>query len=59
VKEFCPDGSRIANHTDNDCNKPMIRAEGFSDYDDSLSNTMLTVAIVLGLAAVLAVRYQT
>ena len=59
VKEFCPDGSRIANHTDNDCNKPMTRAEGFSDYDDSLSNTMLTLAIVLGLAAVLAVRYQT
>jgi hypothetical protein len=37
----------------------MTRAEGFSDYDDSLSNTMLTLAIVLGLAAVLAVRYQT
>ena len=57
-RDFCPDGSRIANHTDNDCNKPLIRAEGFSDYDDSLSNTLLAVSILLGLAAVLAVRYK-
>lgn len=57
VKDFCPDGSRIANHTDNDCTKPMMRAEGFSDYEDSMSSTLLTTAIILGLAAVLAVRY--
>jgi len=57
VKEFCPDGSRIANHTDNGCAKPMTRAEGFSDYEDSMSNTLLTVAILLGLAATLGIRY--
>lgn len=58
VREFCPDGSRIANHTDNDCSKPSIRAEGFSDYKDETNTTLLTVAILLGLVAVLAVRYK-
>lgn len=58
IREFCPDGSRIANHSDKDCAKPLIKAEGFSDYDESVSNTLLTVAIVLGLAAVLAVRFK-
>lgn len=57
-REFCPDGSRIANHSDKDCAKPLLKAEGFSDYEDERSNTLLTVAIVLGLAAVLAVRYS-
>ena len=56
-REFCPDGSRIANHSDKDCAKPMTRAEGFSDYEDMSSNTLLTVAILLGLGAVLAVRF--
>ncbi len=57
-REFCPDGSRIANHSDKDCAKPLLKAEGFSDYEDDRSNTLLTVAIVLGLAAVLAVRFH-
>lgn len=56
-REFCPDGSRIANHSDKNCDRPLIRAEGFSDYEDSASNTLLTVAIVLALGATLAVRY--
>lgn len=58
VKDFCPDGSRIANHTERNCDKPLLRAEGFSDFEDAKSNTMLTVAILLGLVAVLAVRYK-
>lgn len=58
VREFCPDGSRIANHTDKDCAKPMIRAEGFVDFKEETSTTLLTVAILLGLAAVLTVRYK-
>ncbi len=58
TREFCPDGSRIANHSDKDCTKPLVRTEGFSDYEDLSSNTLLTVAILLGLGAVLAVRYS-
>lgn len=58
-REFCPDGSRIANHSDKDCAKPLLKAEGFSDYEEDRSNTLLTVAIVLGLAAVLVVRYKS
>jgi hypothetical protein len=58
TREFCPDGSRIANHSDKDCAKPLVRTEGFSDYEDLNSNTLLTVAILLGLGAVLAVRYS-
>lgn len=56
-REFCPDGSHIVNHSDKDCRKPLIKAEGFSDYEDS-SSIMLTVAILLGLTAVLAIRYS-
>lgn len=58
-KDFCPDGSRIANHADRDCNKPLVRAEGFSDYDDSMSNTLLAVSILLAAAALVAVRYRS
>lgn len=59
MKEFCPDGSRIANHAEDDCNKPLLRAEGFSNYEESLDTTLLTVAILLALGAGLAVRYRT
>lgn len=59
MKEFCPDGSRITNHTESDCSKPLLRAEGFSDYQDTLDTTLLTVAVLLGLATILAVRYTT
>ena len=58
VKEFCPDGSRILNHTDADCAKPLLRAEGFSDYDNSKDTTLLTVALVVGLVAALGLRYM-
>jgi hypothetical protein len=59
TREFCPDGSRIANHSDKDCGKPLLKAEGFSDYEDGVSNTLLTAAILLSLGAVLAVRYTS
>ena len=58
MKEFCPDGSRIANHAETNCSKPLLRTEGFSDYDDSLDTTLLTVAIVLSLGAILTIRYK-
>jgi hypothetical protein len=54
--QFCPDGSLIANHDENDCKKPMIKAEGFQDRGPSPS---VAVAFGLALAAALWVRYRT
>ena len=56
-KLYCPDGSQIDNHSEGDCSKPLLRAEGFSDYEES-KNTLLTVAIVLCLLAAIGVRYK-
>jgi hypothetical protein len=51
---YCPDGSMIANHLDNDCKKGLSRKEGFQDVSPDP-----TVAILLSVAAatMLAVRY--
>ena len=60
-RDFCPDGSSITNHTDKDCSKPQVKAEGFINHDRKMgdsSNELLTVAILLGLAAAFGVRYS-
>lgn len=52
---FCPDGSLIANHQENDCKKPILKIEGFtSSYQD----TLLPAAFFLALAAVLWTRFS-
>ena len=55
ARDFCPDGSRIANHAEKDCAKPLLKAEGFCGdvnvYEGSqTANTLLTVALVVGVA---------
>lgn len=57
ARTLCPDGSQIANHAEQDCNKPLLRKEKFVNYEESLDLTLLTTAILLGLTAALAVRY--
>lgn len=52
---YCPDGSLIANHEENDCKKGIIRTEGFRGSSQEAS---LPVAILLALAAALWVRYS-
>ena len=51
---YCPDGSLIADHDENDCKKGMMKKEGFSSVGTEGS---LPVAILLALAAALWVRY--
>lgn len=61
-RNFCPDGSQIVNHADKDCSKPLIKAEGFMNHDmnvDDSSNVLLTVAVLLSLAAMIGVRYRS
>jgi hypothetical protein len=45
---FCPDGSLIANHAENDCKKPVLK-EGFEDIKPDV-----TLPVVLSLAALVA-----
>lgn len=52
---YCPDGSLIANHDENDCKKPILRAEGFRG---SPHDAAAPVALLLALAAMLWVRYS-
>jgi hypothetical protein len=53
---YCPDGSLIANHDENDCKKPVLKKEGFQDLPrlDAASPAALLVA----LAAILVYRYS-
>jgi hypothetical protein len=51
----CPDGSLIANHEENNCKKGMMKIEGFTG---SSHEATLPVVLLLGLAAVLFVRFQ-
>lgn len=59
ARVFCPDGSQIANHTDRDCNKPLFKAEGFQNQREDTTVTLFTVAVLLGLAASVALRYRS
>lgn len=51
---YCPDGSLLANHDENDCQKPIVKKEGFSRVGAEGS---LPAALLLALAAALWVRY--
>ena len=61
-RTLCPDGTRIANHDSQDCAKPLIRAEGWKNYSSKKgsysSESLMPVALILGLAAMLFVRYN-
>ena len=52
---FCPDGSLIANHDENDCKKGLIKKEGFSDLR---SESTLPVVLLLAVATALWIRYK-
>jgi hypothetical protein len=52
---FCPDGSLIANHDENDCKKGLIKKEGFSDLG---SESTLPVVLLLAVATALWIRYK-
>jgi hypothetical protein len=51
----CPDGSLIANHDENNCKKPIIKMEGFTG---SSQETALPIVLLLGLAAIVWIRYS-
>ena len=51
---YCPDGSLLANHDENDCKKPIMKQEGFRDMGAEGS---LPAALLLALAAALWVRF--
>jgi hypothetical protein len=58
-KSFCSDGSRITNHQDNNCSKPLLR-EGFRQQGVevvALVNTAPAAAILVCLVAALYMRY--
>lgn len=52
---YCPDGSKLIQHDQNDCSKPILKAEGFSS---TRLESSLPVALLLALAAALWVRYK-
>ena len=52
---FCPDGSHIANHDENNCAKGLLKPEGFVGSQGS--DPSATVAVLLALAAALWVRF--
>jgi hypothetical protein len=52
---FCPDGSVLADHDENDCKKPIMKKEGFVNRG---GETSLPVALLLALAAALWMRFK-
>lgn len=53
--DYCPDGSRLANHEGNDCTKGLLRPEGFRGSQET--DPSIAVALLLALSAALWVRY--
>ena len=53
---FCPDGSLIANHDENNCKKALMKKEGFSDMG-TLNESSLPIVLLLAVGAALWVRY--
>ena len=51
---FCPDGSKIMDHDQNDCKKPVLKMEGFTPQ---ISEGLLPTALLLALGALLWTRY--
>lgn len=53
---YCPDGTLIQDHDENDCTKPLLQSsEGFTGR---ISEGLLPTALLLALAAVLWTRYS-
>ena len=52
---YCPDGSLIANHDENNCKKATLKMEGFRDMGAEGS---LPVVLLVALAAALWIRYK-
>lgn len=52
---FCPDGSVIADHDENNCKKAILKKEGFTNRGVESS---VPVALLLALAAALWVRFK-
>lgn len=58
-RTLCPDSTRVANHAEQNCDKPLLAPEGWKDYKKSHSSeALMPVALVLALAAALFVRYN-
>lgn len=53
---FCPDGTQIANHDENECSKPLMKAEGFSS---TISEGSLPVALLVALTAAVWLRFSS
>lgn len=56
---FCPDGSLIANHDENDCQKPLMKTEGFLGDGITVSEGSLPAVLLVALAAALWLRYKS
>jgi hypothetical protein len=51
---FCPDGTLIADHDENNCKKPLMKKEGFTNPG---SEATLPVVLLLAVATALWIRY--
>ena len=54
--EYCPDGSLVASHDENNCKKPMIK-EGFSSQTIGAEGS-IPVVLLVALAAALYIRFK-
>ncbi len=52
---YCPDGTTLQSHEQNDCKKPVMRVVGFSPQ---ISQGLLPTALILALATALWIRYS-
>jgi hypothetical protein len=55
---YCPDGSLIANHEENDCKKAVLKKEAFTDFGTMGAEGSLPVALLVALAATLWIRFK-
>lgn len=60
LRTFCPDGSSIVNHEGKDCNKPLLKPEGFMGKVAAADGVevALPAALLVSLAAFLYLRYR-
>jgi hypothetical protein len=61
---YCPDGSLLANHDENDCKKPVTKLEGFQSVGAAATaaaaegSLHVPVVLVVALVAALWLRYK-
>lgn len=55
---YCPDGSLIANHEENDCKKAILKKEAFTDFGTMGAEGSLPVVLLVALAAALWMRFK-